>query len=139
HRLVKLIGDGEVGPAVAVEVRRGNAGGGGAGGEGLLGGESGRPRPRHRRVQQYRHHLVRLLGGGEVGPAVAVDVRRRHPEGGGAGGEGLLGGEGGRPRPGRRRVQEHRHRLVCIVRDDEVGPAVPVDVRCGHVAGAAAG
>ena len=103
-----------------------------AGGEGLLGAKRGvaatapscsaAPTP---------CHWVRI-GDGEVGPAVAVEVPHRHGEGTGAGGEGLLGGEGGRSRPRRRCVQQHRHRVRAFVGDDEVGPAVAVEVAEGY-------
>src|SRR5205085_6821686 len=71
----------------------------------------------------------------EVGPAVVVQVRHRGEEGHRAGGEGLLGGEGGGGGPGRRRVQEHRRRVVGEVGDGEVGPAVAVEVAHRHAVG----
>ena len=48
------------------------------------------------------------------------------------GGEGLLGGEGGRGRARRRRVQQHRHGVGVTVGDDEVGLAVAVEVADRH-------
>ena len=53
--LESIVGDDEVGLAVAVHVRHRHGIGIAAGGEGLLGGEGGGGRPRRRRVQQHRH------------------------------------------------------------------------------------
>src|SRR5262249_1675762 len=64
---------------------------------------------------------------------------QRHRDGTAAGGEGLLGGEGGGGGPGRRRVQQHTHRVAACVGDDEVGAAVAVDVPQRHRDGIAAG
>ena len=51
-------------------------------------------------VQQHAHAVAAVVGDDEVGLAVAVDVRHRHGVGTAADGEGLLGGEGRRGRPG---------------------------------------
>ena len=89
--LLPIVGDDEVGLAVAVDVRHRHGLGSAAGGEGLLGGEGRAWSPRRRRVQQHAHAVAGLVGDDEVGLAVAVDVRHRHGEGIGAGGEMVCG------------------------------------------------
>src|SRR5262249_581854 len=90
-------------------------------------------------VQRYRRRGAAEVGDEQVGPAVAVDVPHRHREGAGAGGEGLLGGEGGGGGPGRRRVQQYRHRAAAEVGGSEEGPAGAVGGPRRHRAGAGGG
>ena len=71
--------------------------------------------------------VVAVVGGDDVGLAVAVDVRHRDRVGPGADGEGLLGLEGAVAV-----AQQHAHRVVEGVGGDEVGDAVAVDVRHRH-------
>ena len=133
HRVRALVRDDQVGLAIAVEVRRRHGARRAAGGEGL----SGRRRrgwwPRAPSCSAAPTPCSSLVvRDDQVGLAIAVEVRRRHGARIGAGGEGLLGGEGGGGGPGRRRVQQHRHRVRAEVRDDQVGLAIAVQVRRRH-------
>ena len=98
HGVAAVVGDDEVGLAVAVDVRHRHGDGIGAGGEGLLGGEGRRGRAGRRCPAARSRVLSASVGDDEVGLAVAVEVRHRHGVGAVARGEGLLGGEGRRGR-----------------------------------------
>src|SRR5205807_9157925 len=82
------VGRGQLHPAAGGPVELPDAGGAELGDL-----DRGRTRKRRRRVEQHRRRVVYVVGGGEVGPAVAVEVPRRHRLRVGADGEGLLGGE----------------------------------------------
>src|SRR5262249_13888480 len=132
-------GDEQVGSAIAIDVRHRHRTGIAAGGEGLLGGKTGRGGAGGRRVDQNRQREGECVGNEQVGSAIAIDVRRRHEGGAGTGGESLLGGETGRGGAGGRRVQQHRHREGGLVGDEQVGSAIAIDVRRRHQGGIVAG
>ena len=68
----------------------------------------------------------------QVGLAIAVQVRRRHGFRLAAGGEGLLGGEGGGGGPGAVVFSSTDTVFECRIRDDQVGLAIAVHVRRRH-------
>ena len=101
HRVAVVVGDDEVGLAVAVDVRHRHGGRESPPAKVCWVAKASRGRARRRRVQQHRHRVGAVVGDDEVGLAVAVDVPDRHGDRGSARGEGLLGGEGRRGgRPG---------------------------------------
>ena len=132
--LPSVVGDDEVGLAVAVDVRHRH-------GVGLLPvakvcwAANGSVVAPARRVQQHAHAVAVVVGDDEVGLAVAVDVRHRH---------GIGTGRRWRRSAGRRKVpcrpglsrQQHAHACCSsLIGDDEVGLAVAVDVRHRHGVG----
>ena len=108
----RYVGDDEVGPAVAVEVGDGH----GVGPEPaakVAGWRRWALAPRHRRVQQHRHRVVELrlatTRSGLPSPLRSADRHGARPC---PVAKVCLGGEGGRGRAWRRRVQQHRHRVA---------------------------
>ena len=120
-RAVAVVGDDDVGLAIAVEVRHGQRRSGYVPTAIGLAGVEGAVAV----AQQHAHRVVAVIGGDDVGLAVAVQVRRPPRTSVAAGGEGLLGLE--------RAVavaQQHADGVAArIVGDDDVGPAVAVQVR----------
>ena len=78
-------------------------------------------------AQQHAHVVAAVVGGDEVGLAVAVEVPDRHGVRTRADGEVCGGAEGAGARP-----QQHAHDVVVEVGGDEVGLAVAVDVPDRH-------
>ena len=76
-------------------------------------------------AQEHAHVRAGVVGGDDVGDAVAVQVGHRHRDRQPSGGEGLL-----RLERAVAIAQQHAHAVVGPVGGDDVGDAVAVDV--GH-------
>ena len=113
-----VVGDGEVGAAVAVEVARHDRDGIGPHRVGDLGLEGAVAV-----AQQHRHVVRAVVGDGEVGAAVAGEVARHDRDGTGPHRVGDLGLEGAVAV-----AQQDRHVVAVVVGDGEVGAAVAVEV-----------
>jgi hypothetical protein len=68
----------------------------------------------------------------QVGFAVAVEIGRYHSDRRGANNKGHLGGEAGSGGAGSGRVAQHRERRAAVVRDDQIGHTVTVNVGRRH-------
>src|SRR5207237_706825 len=92
---------------------------------GGLGGGDKRPGGRERPVdvEQHRHVTGAIVGGGQVGPPVAVEVARHEGDRHGPHGVCPLGLEGAVAV-----AQEHRHVAGGGVGDGQVGPPVAAEV-----------
>src|SRR5439155_24291723 len=89
HRVVAVVGDGDVGLSVPVEVRHRHGVGACTHGEGAAG--RGREMVAGAVAQQHCHVVAALVGGDDVAIEVVVDVRDHHGKGGPAHGEGTAG------------------------------------------------
>ena len=118
HVVGAAVGDGQVGPAVAVEVARHEGDWLGPHRVGHLGLEGAVAV-----AQQHRHVVGAVVGDGQVGPAVAVEVARHEGVWLGPHRVGHLGLEGAVAV-----AQQHRHVVGAVVGDGQVGPAVAVEV-----------
>ena len=128
HGVGKVIGDGEVRLAVAVEVANRDGAGIEPSGELGLVGIRRRRGAWSRRVEKHAHGVGTGIGDGEVRLAVAVEVANRDRAGISPSGErGLVGKRRRRGARGRR-VEKHAHGIGIEIGDGEVRLAVAIEI-----------